>query len=93
MAAGVLTGIAAVIAAVSLSCGAVSEPLRTRHAAPEFDAPVGVGCYFHRQRLYCARWCYLEIDGHRYCTERQRDAYSQAPGSPDSYRYALPTLK
>jgi hypothetical protein len=43
--------------------------------------PEGVGCYWYRQHQYCARYCYVEVDGYRYCREEQRDAYSQAPYS------------
>lgn len=39
----------------------------------------GVGCYWDRGRQYCSRYCYVEIDGRRYCRERARDAHSQAP--------------
>ncbi len=49
-------------------------PYVTPHAGPE-----GRGCYWMRQRLYCARYCYIEIDGRRYCQERARWAYPQAP--------------
>ena len=41
--------------------------------------PEGVGCYWYRQHQYCARYCYIEVDGNRYCREDERDAYSQAP--------------
>lgn len=38
-----------------------------------------VGCYWYRQRQYCSRYCYWEVNGRRYCREREREAYSQAP--------------
>jgi len=41
--------------------------------------PEGRGCYWVRQRQYCARYCYIEVDGRRFCTEHARDAHSQAP--------------
>lgn len=46
---------------------------------PRGSAVYGVGCYWHRGHHYCNRYCYREIDGHRYCTARLRDAGSQAP--------------
>lgn len=54
----------------------------SRHRAERYDpvvSPGGVGCYWHRQRHYCARYCYIEVDGYRYCTERAREAHTQAP--------------
>jgi hypothetical protein len=39
----------------------------------------GVGCYWERGRQFCARYCYVEVDGHRFCREREREAFSQAP--------------
>jgi hypothetical protein len=38
----------------------------------------GVGCYWYRGRYFCARYCYLEVDGKRYCVDREREARSQA---------------
>ena len=43
------------------------------------NAPEGIGCYFERGRTYCARYCYLEADGHRFCRERIHEARPQAP--------------
>lgn len=43
------------------------------------DGPEGIGCYWDRERIHCARYCYIEVDGHRFCRERPRDAHSQAP--------------
>lgn len=42
----------------------------------------GVGCYWYRSRYFCSRYCYLEVDGKRYCVEREREARSQA-AEPD----------
>jgi hypothetical protein len=36
------------------------------------------GCYYRRGREYCGRFCYVEINGRRYCQERRRDAVPQA---------------
>ncbi len=54
--------------------GRYRVPYQTPHAGPE-----GRGCYWMRQRLYCSRYCYVEVDGRRYCRERSRWAYPQAP--------------
>ena len=43
------------------------------------QAPEGIGCYFERGRTFCSRYCYLEVDGHRFCRERTHEARSQAP--------------
>ena len=36
------------------------------------------GCYYHRDERFCARYCYWEVNGRRYCQVRERDAYPQA---------------
>ena len=47
---------------------------------PAFDGePEGRGCFWYRQREYCGRYCYVEANGQRYCRERERRAYPQAP--------------
>ena len=48
-------------------------------AAAVPDGPEGVGCYFERGRTFCSRYCYVEVDGHRFCRHRTHEAYSQAP--------------
>lgn len=60
--------------------GRYREPYVERRGGPE-----GRGCYWMRQRLYCARYCYVEVDGRRYCRERARWAYPQAPYYEDDY--------
>ena len=45
------------------------------YIAPETQAH---GCYYHRGRRYCARYCYWEVNGRRYCQKRLRQAHSQA---------------
>jgi len=42
-------------------------------------APERRGCYWYRQRLFCSRYCYTEINGHRYCRDHEREAVPQAP--------------
>jgi hypothetical protein len=46
---------------------------------PQGSAVYGVGCYWYRGHQYCNRYCWREIDGHRYCQERLRGAGTQAP--------------
>jgi len=45
----------------------------------------GVGCYWHRGRNTCNRYCWREVDGHYYCHGRMREAGSQAPPPVDAY--------
>lgn len=45
----------------------------------------GVGCYWHRGRHYCNRYCYREVDGFVFCQPRLRDAGSQAPPPTELY--------
>lgn len=35
------------------------------------------GCYWAEGRRYCARYCYWDVDGVRYCQEHRRLAYPQ----------------
>ncbi len=63
----------------------------------EYGAPLplteGRGCYYHRGEEYCGSYCYWEINGKRYCTQRLRHAHSQAgaqhfySAEPRPYRY------
>ena len=41
--------------------------------------PEKIGCYWERGREFCSRYCYIEVNNRRYCREREREAYSQAP--------------
>ena len=64
------------MALFSLSSGAAAHsPLR----AYDLDAPgpEASGCYFSRGEMFCGRYCYVEINGKRYCQPRERDAYPQ----------------
>jgi hypothetical protein len=38
------------------------------------------GCYWQRGQRFCSRYCYWEIDGQRYCQDRERVARPQ--GNP-----------
>jgi hypothetical protein len=42
-----------------------------------WDGPEANGCYFSRGEMFCGRYCYIEINGKRYCQLRERDAYPQ----------------
>jgi hypothetical protein len=46
------------------------------------------GCYWHQGTRYCSAYCYIEINGKRYCNERQSEAVPQ--GNP--YSAERPTL-
>lgn len=35
------------------------------------------GCYWVRGRRYCGRYCYWEVNGRRYCHDRERLAEPQ----------------
>jgi hypothetical protein len=64
---------------------AAGHPLGNRSAAHsasrayDLDAPgpEASGCYFSRGEMFCGRYCYIEINGKRYCQVRERDAYPQ----------------
>jgi hypothetical protein len=70
--------IALAILAAPISLAQAEGPYRNyrSHAAPEQIATTqGLGCYWYRQRQYC----YVEVNGQRYCREREREAFPQAP--------------
>jgi hypothetical protein len=56
----------------------------TRYArAPQPDdvyVAEGRGCYWYRGAMTCSRYCYLEVDGRRYCRERSSEAFPQHLG-------------
>ena len=72
--------LALLIALVPLSSAGAQSPRRA--AVPTVvaikEAPEGIGCTWYRQRMTCSRYCYIEVDGHRFCRERAREAHSQA---------------
>lgn len=75
----------ALIGAIGLSAvvTASAEPYRRPPDAYVMPpTPQGVGCYFYREREYCGRYCYWEVNGKRYCRERAREAHSQVPLVP-----------
>ncbi len=62
-----------------------SEPAdartRTGREGPVLISPMPLqadGCYYYRGRRHCGRYCYYEINGLRYCQQREREAYPQA---------------
>jgi hypothetical protein len=64
------------------SVGIVSAAPALAHPVLRSDelygpGPEASGCYFSRGEMYCGRYCYIEIDGKRYCQPRERDAYPQ----------------
>ncbi|WP_295557652.1 hypothetical protein [uncultured Hyphomicrobium sp.] len=70
--------IAPALAILAAPQAALSEPRRERYVeAPAFQTEAR-GCYYRRGREYCGRYCYIEINGRRYCQERSRDAVPQA---------------
>lgn len=72
------TVIALGMAVVALPQWALAEPSAERFVeVPAFPIEAR-GCYFRRGRTYCGRYCYVEINGLRYCQERKRDAVPQA---------------
>jgi hypothetical protein len=77
-----LTGFLALIA-ISLAATSSVASARRLTTVPRVievpDAPEGIGCYFERGRTFCSHYCYIEVDGHRFCRDRPREARSQAP--------------
>ena len=69
-----------------LACGLAAITAGTaaaqRRGPPGFIGPVppleAAGCYFYRGRQYCGRYCYIEVNGRRYCQRFERDAHPQA---------------
>jgi hypothetical protein len=68
--------------AVLLPHHAAAGPRMDRYSERYMAGPVtpleARGCYYRRGREYCGRYCYIEVNGRRYCQERRRDAVPQA---------------
>ena len=63
------------------SVAAAHRPYRTeRLLLPPGEAR---GCYYYRGYRYCGRYCYYEANGMRYCQQRAREAFPQAPVEPE----------
>lgn len=47
------------------------------------------GCYWHRGVRRCSQYCYVEINGKRYCKAREDEAVPQG----DPYAHERPTVE
>ena len=74
------TGAVLALASVTLALGSPAEAGRRRPPPGPDDTFVaeGRGCYWHRGAMTCSRFCYIEVDGRRYCGTRSGQAYPQA---------------
>lgn len=71
---------------------AVADHYRAGHrSVVEPLGPEAMGCVWYRQRLDCSRYCYIEVNGKRYCRERAREAHPQ--GLFDEFVYVGPPMK
>lgn len=62
----------------------------TAEAGPRRGSPIprpddvfvaeGKGCTWFKGEMSCPRFCYLEVDGRRYCHERSAQAFPQHLG-------------
>ncbi len=64
----------------SLTAAEAGGKMRGEDGRHSRRAPVvyAEGCYWHRGERYCSRYCYVEINGHRYCHHRRSQAVPQA---------------
>lgn len=76
-----LLAIAVMLGSVALDWPAYAQP----YAQQRGGSVYGVGCYWHRGRHYCNRYCYREVDGYWFCQPRLRGAGSQAPPPLEFY--------
>lgn len=77
----VAAGAAATVATASIAGAQGRAPPPRVEWAP---APLEYrGCYYYRGREHCGRYCYLEVNGKRYCQRRYREARPQA--GPEHY--------
>jgi len=86
------------IGVVGLFMAAISVANAGERTAPTVtgyvqSSPDGRGCYWYRQRQFCGRYCYTEVDGRRFCRDRAREAYPQAPVSETITRWELPVTQ
>jgi hypothetical protein len=47
------------------------------------------GCYWHRGTRHCSQYCYVEINGRRYCNPRESEAVPQG----DPYQPVRPAVE
>lgn len=66
----------ALLAGVTLTSAAHAHDRRAPRGPVVYapDPIQGVGCYWARQRYICARYCFWQPDGRRYCVDRERHA-------------------
>ena len=88
-----LGGALLVLSAAAAGAGGPPPPPRVEWAPSPLEFR---GCYYYRGREHCGRYCYLEINGKRYCQERYREAHPQAGPEhffipePRPYAYGAP---
>lgn len=70
--------IAPALAILAAPHGALGNPRTERFVEVPVFPTEARGCYYRRGREYCGRYCYIELNGRRYCQERRRDAVPQA---------------
>lgn len=60
------------------SASATDHPRPVRAAVYSNVKPgEAVGCYWVRGRQYCGHYCYWEVNGRRYCNQREEAALPQ----------------
>jgi hypothetical protein len=69
------------------SAGDTSAPSAAWVGEQALDAR---GCYWYRQQRFCARYCYIEVDGRRFCVEDEREAVPQGPFVDTVSRWNVP---
>lgn len=66
-------------------------------AGGDVDILEARGCYYYRGRQHCGRYCYWEVNGRRYCREREDEAHPQGfvygyEAEPGRYRRGGPAV-
>lgn len=97
---GMCAAVVTLVVASAFVAGDVSG--RERDERQRDDAAVAFpfwgdqkGCYWERGRRWCSSYCYWEVDGRRYCHERERRAHPQGdptfrPYPPEPPIYVRP---
>jgi hypothetical protein len=75
-----MAGLALLSAAAIISAASAADYRKKPKAAGVGFYGDQRGCYWAEGRRYCARYCYWEVDGQRYCRERPQRAHPQ--GNP-----------
>ncbi len=69
--------------------GALAQGNGAKDFARSGDAPLFArGCYWYRGVRRCSQYCYIEIDGVRYCQDREFNAVPQG----DPYAIERPSV-